>query len=70
MKWKIILVLLTRNSQSVNFRMTQAKQWMTKAELVLIIGSKGNYSYYLNNLSPSIYVYTKSIPKWDAFFVD
>jgi len=37
MKWKIILVLLTRNSQSVNFR---------------------------------IYVYTKSIPKWDAFFVD
>lgn len=33
--------------------MTQAKQWMTKAELVLIIGSKGNYSYYLNNLSPS-----------------
>lgn len=33
--------------------MTQAKQWMTKAELVLIVGSKGNYSYYLNNLSPS-----------------
>ncbi len=26
---------------------------MTQAELVLIVGSKGNYSYYLNNLSPS-----------------
>ena len=33
--------------------MTQANQWMTKADLVLIVGSKGNYSYYLNNLSPS-----------------
>ena len=34
--------------------MKKANQWISQADLVLVIGSKGNYSSYLNNLSSSV----------------
>ena len=33
--------------------MKRANQWISQADLVLVVGSKGNYGSYLNNLSSS-----------------